>query len=182
VVIPWFDAGRLCLLKIRPADAWRAAFPDEDRRPPKYIQAFADGAALYPSTAAIRTGDPLVIVEGELDCVLLEQEIGHLAAVVTLGSASARPEGRTLLAMMASPRWFVATDADKAGDDAVAKWPARAVRVRPPGDAKDWTEIHAGGLNRLRYLWPGYLCGFKWPRDGNDTFKSVIRSYPIESG
>ena len=44
------------------------------------------------------------IVEGEFDALLLAQALGDLAAVVTLGSASARPEGSTYLAMLPAPR------------------------------------------------------------------------------
>ena len=39
----------------------------------------------------IQPGRPLVIVEGEFDALLLGQELAELAAVVTLGSASGRP-------------------------------------------------------------------------------------------
>ena len=47
-----------------------------------------------------------MIVEGEFDALLLGQELADLAAVVTLGSASARPEGSTYLAMLAAPTWY----------------------------------------------------------------------------
>ncbi len=63
-----------------------------------------------------------------------------LAAVVTLGSASARPEGSTFLAMLATPTGYLAHDADDADDKAALGWPVRALRVRPPAPCKDWTE------------------------------------------
>jgi hypothetical protein len=43
-------------------------------------------------------------------------------------------------------------DADPAGDRATSGWPARAVRVRPPGPHKDWGELHAAGFNLIRYV------------------------------
>ena len=70
---------------------------------------------------------------------------------MTLGSASARPEGSTFLAMLRCPTWFVALDGDEAGDKAAAGWPARAVRVRPPA-GKDWTDARQAGIE-LRRWW-----------------------------
>ena len=131
VVIPWFVGGRLALVKVRrPTTGER--FP-KAKRPPKYVEAFRDPARLvcYPGPEAIRPGRPLVIVEGEFDALCLGEALGELAAVVTLGSASARPEPRALGAMLSAPRWFIATDGDAAGDKAAAGWPAR----RPAGPA-----------------------------------------------
>src|SRR5262249_8677070 len=68
-----------------------------------------------------------------------------------------RPEGTTWVAMLACPAWYIALDADPAGDGAAAEWPARALRVRPPEPCKDWGELHASGFNRIRYLWGGIL-------------------------
>ena len=59
------------------------------------------------------------------------------------------------LADAAAPKWFAALDADRAGDSASTKFPARAIRVRPPD--KDWTDTHAGGCNRIRYCWSGMI-------------------------
>jgi hypothetical protein len=66
--------------------------------------------------------------------------------------------------LLRCPRWYAAHDADDAGDRAAAEWPARAVRVRPPAPDKDWTEVHAAGPNRLRYIWGGILrrTGTPW--------------------
>jgi hypothetical protein len=63
--------------------------------------------------------------------------------------------------LVASP-WFVATDADQAGDKSAGGWPARARRVRPPGAFKDWTEAHQGGVN-LRRWWSDRLEGTEAP-------------------
>ncbi len=163
VVMPWFNGGRLALAKVRPPDAWRVRFPKE-RRPPKYLEAFRDPARLvcYPGPEAIRPGRPLVIVEGEFDALALGEALGVLAAVVTLGSASARPEARALGVMLAAPRWFVATDRDPAGDKAAADWPARARRVRPPEPFKDWTEARSGGVDLARW-WSEILAGTERP-------------------
>jgi hypothetical protein len=154
VVVPWFHGGRLALVKVRQPDGRR----------PKYAEAFRGPARLacYPGPEAIRPGRPLVVTEGEFDALCLGEALGDLAAVVTLGSASARPEAAALGAMLAAPRWFVATDADPAGDAAAAGWPARARRVRPPGSFKDWTEARAAGVDLARW-WRDILAGIGRP-------------------
>ena len=141
----------MALLKIRPPNEWCDRFLKE-KRPPKYIEGFRDRPAIYPAPSVVRPGKPLVVVEGELDGLLLGQELADLAAVVTLGSASSRPEGSTYLAMLAAPTWFVAHDADDAGDKAASGWPARARRVRPPAPFNDWTDAFKAGID-LRRWW-----------------------------
>jgi hypothetical protein len=154
VVVAWFARDRLALVKIRQPD---------DRRP-KYVEAFRNPARLacYPGPETVRLGRPLVVVEGEFDALCLGQELGGLAAVVTLGSASARPEPRSLGVMLTAPRWFIATDADDAGDKSAAGWPARARRVRPPGSFKDWIEAKAAGVDLARW-WRDVLAGIDRP-------------------
>jgi DNA primase len=94
-VIPWPTAGRLTLVKVRQPEG----------RLPKYAEVYRDRAhhcGIFPGPEAIRPGRPLVIVEGEFDALLLAQELGDLAAVVTLGSASARPGPAILARMLAA--------------------------------------------------------------------------------
>jgi hypothetical protein len=79
-----------------------------------------------------------------------------------LGPASVRPEGSTYLAMLAAPDWYLAHDAVAAGDKAASGWPARAVRVRPPGPYKDWTEAAQAGID-LRRWWTDRLGGTEAP-------------------
>ena len=147
VVIPWFDGDRLALVKIRQPEG----------RKPKYAEAFRDRPRVYPDPAVIEPGRPLIIVEGEFDALLLGQGLRDLAAVVTLGSASSRPDLATRSEMMAACPWYIATDADEAGDKAASEWPAVAIRVRPPEGVKDWTELWQAGRSSIRYLWGRYL-------------------------
>lgn len=153
-VVPWFASGRLMLVKVRQPDG----------RHPKYVEAFRDPARLvcYPGPETVRPGRPLVIPEGEFDALCLGQALGELAAVVTLGSASARPEPSILGTMLAATPWFIATDQDEAGDRSAAGWPASARRVRPPGPYKDWTEAARDGVN-LRRWWGDRLGGNEAP-------------------
>jgi len=58
-----------------------------------------------------------------------------------------------------NPRWYVAHDADPAGDGAAAPWLnlGWAVRVRPPAPSKDWTDAHGLGSNVVRNHWLGAI-------------------------
>src|SRR5262249_47495322 len=111
---------------------------------------------------AIEPGRPLIIAEGEFDALLLGQDLHDLAAVVTLGSASSRPEGGILVDLVAAAPWYLALDRDEAGDKAAAGWPARAIRVRPPGAYKDWTEAAQARVD-LRRWWSDRLAGTEAP-------------------
>jgi hypothetical protein len=152
VVIPWFDRDRLALVKIRQPEA----------REPKYVEVYRDRPRIFPGPEVIQPGCPLVIVEGEFDALLLGQELHDLAAVVTLGSAANRPNPGILGVMLAAAPWFIATDADSAGDKAALGWPARAIRVRPPGPNKDWTEVRQYGVD-LRRWWLERMRGVEAP-------------------
>jgi hypothetical protein len=157
VVIPWFVGQAPALVKVRQPTGRR----------PKYHEAFRDlgrHIGIFPGPTVIRPGHPLVVAEGEFDALLLGQELGDLAAVVTLGSASSGRRTRTSIdpeilgkLLSASP-WYIATDADSAGDEAAAGWPASARRVRLPSPYKDWTEAAAGGVD-LRRWWADVLSG-----------------------
>ena len=144
---------------------WRS--PGDDQDPPprgertEVRRSVSRPAYHLPSPLDRSPWLPLVVCEGELDCVLLAQALGDLAAVVTLGIASARPEGSTYLAMLPAPSWYIATDGDAAGDKAAAGWPARAIRVKPP-NGKDWTEAHRAGID-LRRWWIAHLDATEAP-------------------
>jgi hypothetical protein len=155
VSIPWFDGGAPVKVNIRDPDA-----PPERR----YKEAFRDRPVLYPGRAVLESGRPVIVAEGELDCLLLAQQLPE-ACVVTLGSASAKPDPDVLALLLFSAPWFVALDADPAGDRAAADWPASAIRVRPPDPDKDWGEVHARGPNRVRYSW-GRLLNHSLPWEG----------------
>ena len=157
IVIPWFDGDRLALTKIRQPGGGG----------PKYAEAFRDRTGILMGST-VAPGLPLVVVEGEFDCLLLGQELRGLAAVATLGPASVRPEPGALGRFLALAPWYVATDADEAGDKAADAWPGHSRRVRPPAPFNDWTEAAQGGVN-LRRWWADRLAGtadpslFSWP-------------------
>jgi hypothetical protein len=154
ITLPWLNGDRLTRLKIRRLGQVKG---------PRYVEAFRDQPLLFPGPSMVRPGEPLVIVEGEFDAILLGQELGDLAAVVTLGSASARPETAILGRMLVAPAWYIATDADDAGDKGASGWPPRAIRVRPPTPCKDWTEVFQYPIN-LRRWWTDRLGGIEAPK------------------
>jgi hypothetical protein len=151
ITIPWHHGDRLTKINIRRPEG----------SDPKYRQAFGDRPRIFPDPTVIEPGRPLVIVEGEFDALLLGQELRDLAAVVTLGSASNQPDPGILALMLAAAPWFVATDADDAGNKAALEWPARAIRVRPP-KGKDWTDAAQAGID-LRRWWTDRLRGTEAP-------------------
>ena len=153
IVIPWRDGDRLTLVKIRQPDGLRL----------RYAEGFRERPTLFPDPRVIKPGLPLIVVEGEFDAMLLGQELGELASVVTLGSASNRPGPRLLGMMLAAPRWYISTDADDAGDRAAEGWPPRAHRARPPRPFKDWTEARQGGVD-LRRWWTDRFGGIEAPQ------------------
>ena len=167
LTIPWFDHdGRPVHLGVRVAShCWSQMADPDAESPPGAKYGSAQGgerAILYPD-AAIRAGQDLILVEGELDCLTLRQELAGLdVAIVTLGSASNAIDnlrGDCRLAVLGARRIFVAGDTDVAGQkraaEQLAAFPKRAVRVIPPR-AKDWNRALQNGVN-LRELWSAIL-------------------------
>jgi hypothetical protein len=144
ITIPWFSRDGLELVKVRQGNG----------RQPRYAELYRRRPTVYPgpNLAPMPTTGAVVIVEGELDALLLGQELEGLASVLTLGSASSRPPECLLDDLHAALRLFIATDADPAGDRSAEGWPKRAIRVRPPAPYKDWTEAHADEIV-LRRWW-----------------------------
>lgn len=168
ITIPWQRGQHLVILKIRCDQSFVEQFP-EHRRPPRYLEAYRspfasdrDDPPCFPGLDIIEPGLPLAVVEGELDALLLAQELEDMAVVLTLGGASNRPGPSTLSGI--TPAWprFACQDADDAGDKAAAAWPASFRRVRPPGPHKDWSDAHAHGVN-LRRWWSEILNGVERP-------------------
>ena len=150
IVIPWLDGPDVELLNVR-----------RDEGQPKYVAVKGSRrGGIYPGRSAIASGKPLVIVEGEFDALLLGQELGDAASVVTLGSASSRPTPRALSAMFRGHPWLVAVDADDAGERSARFWlelSGRCFRTAPPsGIGKYWSDAHQAGLD-LRAHWASVL-------------------------
>jgi DNA primase len=148
VTIPWFGRNGVELVKVRRLDDGE----------PRYIEAFRLEPTFYPGPPLVELPHhgAVVIAEGELDALLLTQELESLAVVITAGSASQRPDELTLNHLLAAHRLFLATDSDDAGDRCASAWLKRARRVRPPEPHNDWTDAHRAGIN-LRWWWIRHL-------------------------
>lgn len=156
IVVPWAWEKRIRRLMYRRLED---VFYGVDLKV-RYFELYRDDPLIYPSPGAIRDDLPLVIVEGELDAVLLGQELVDLAAVVTVGSASERPGPDVIELIRRAPAVYLGLDADPAGEKAAERWQAEidhAIRIRPPA-GKDWTEAGQAGTY-LRGWWGKILDG-----------------------
>jgi hypothetical protein len=92
-----------------------------------------------------------IITEGEFDAMLIWQELGDLADVLTLGSANGRVADRWLPTLLRFGRFWVATDNDVEGEKAAQYWltltSERGRRLLPPNGAKDVTEAWQAGTD-----------------------------------
>ncbi|MCO5191426.1 MAG: toprim domain-containing protein, partial [Anaerolineae bacterium] len=72
-----------------------------------------------------------VIVEGEFDCLLTQQEAGDVAAAITSGSAQSLPNDnwRRYLGLLRGA--FIALDADESGQAGIEKWQRLIPWIRP---------------------------------------------------
>lgn len=95
---------------------------------------------------------PLLIVEGEFDCMVAQQALAGLVAVKTLGSATTGPgglDGDERAQLSHHTKILIAADSDKAGEECRAVWnrySRRAVSLALPS-GKDLTEAAAAGID-----------------------------------
>ena len=136
IVIPCLVDGLLWYIKVRR--------PSPPLPGPKYQKVKGSKAALY-GLDFLTAKRVVVICEGELDALLLWQEVADLVDVVALGSKSARPAIPLLSRLAGAVRWLVALDVDA---DKEADWwgdfSARVRRVRPLR-GNDLTDFHQAG-------------------------------------
>jgi hypothetical protein len=110
IVIPWIIDGQL----------WRVNI----RRPtgtPKYIGPSGWKDALYQA-GLLRPNWPVVLVEGELDALTVQQQAGDLAAAVATGSTAGARKMKWLVHLALASVVLVAFDADEAGEKAAHYW------------------------------------------------------------
>jgi hypothetical protein len=170
IIIPWFDEGSVVAVNVRRPGVRKGGGGHGPRSPDdpknrKYHMLKGSRRTIYPGRHVPVPGSPLVLAEGELDTLLLNQELAGLVPAVTLGSASdRRPRPEVLLAMSVAAPWFVSGDSDEAGMAAAESWLARSARCRRvmPPHGKDWTDAHRGGVN-LRRWWEATLTGTEGP-------------------
>ena len=115
-----------------------------------------DGQTFVIGAGTLRDHDIAVVVEGEFDALLLEQEAGDLVGVCTLGSASSRTlDGCWLSYLIHCQKFILVGDSDPAGQDWVRSMGSLSRRMcwtkfpagkditefwRMGGDLKGWVE------------------------------------------
>ena len=167
LLIPGLIASKVWYLKMRPSHP-RGEMP-------KYINVRGGKSCALYGADFITNGRPAIFCEGELDALLLKQEIKELASVITLGAASNDLNLATWGIYLLRPSSFViAYDVDAAGKGGAAKltWLHDAKRLHIPSlkqSDKDLTDFHKSGGNLysliesvLRYPAPIFVT---WPED-----------------
>ena len=151
IIIPWFEGDRL----------WKIAI----KRPGEkmdYGQVMGSAEGLY-GVHTIRPNAPVVMVEGEFDCLSVLQEAGDITGCVATGSATRGRLMRWIAELSLASYVLQAFDADEAGEKGADYW----VRVLPNGvrfppfGYKDVNEM----LQKLNTERDGYSVR-QWVQDG----------------
>lgn len=109
-----FLPAGVCIPWIVDSQVWKLNFRRFDRLP-KYLQLKGSRPGLFGANR-LRDHAVAMMVEGEFDALLLEQEAGDLVGVCTLGSASSRGmDGRWLFYLMHCQKIILVGDSDSAG-------------------------------------------------------------------
>lgn len=115
ILIPWQADGQVWKLAMKRFEAGK----DE----PKYGQVIGSKDALYCVDSSLTRGKPVLLCEGEFDCLSVSQEAGDLIAPIATGSAS---KGRIPLwiakVATTASQVLLCFDLDLAGSEAAAYW------------------------------------------------------------
>lgn len=154
IVIPWLAGSHVIGANVR-------KFHKKLRE--KYMMATGSSRQwLYPHAAEwSEWRGPVVVVEGEFDAMIGNQELSGLLPVVTLGGSQCKPEDtRDAPWLGRSSHLLLAADADAAGQGCRDMWqdfsPKRARPVELPAGAKDLTEAVQAGHDLA--VWLGHVC------------------------
>ncbi|MBK8021107.1 MAG: toprim domain-containing protein [Chloroflexi bacterium] len=148
VVIPCTVGGALGAVHIRTLpDVVRTA---EDL--PKYLYVRGSKTGGMYNGDALVEGCTVLMVEGEFDALLAQQELGEQAVVVTLGSAANRLPQQWLARLQAARRVYSCFDNDEAGARAAANLATqlgekhRALALKQGKDITDYVVQYKGDL------------------------------------
>jgi DNA primase len=154
VAVGWFDQAGLEQLRVRRRD---------DQAGSKYLVVYRRDPILYASFQRARRGAAVIVAEGELDVVLLWQELGGKTSVCTAGSSGDPIVPAAIERLAGAGTIHIATDNDGGGHAVAARWTHalgdghKTIRILPPDPYNDWTDAHAGGVN-LREFWAPILA------------------------
>lgn len=144
LIIPAFSKGHVSRIRIRRPKADLQSKKDVKY----YIMPGSSMGSLVLSTQK-DGGQGFVVVEAELDAMLVARQIGTLAGVVALGSASNKPSANIFYYMKKAVRVLVALDYDKAGIQAFDWWKDNFSNAKewPVPEGKDPGEAYSAGVN-----------------------------------
>jgi Toprim-like len=136
VTIPWFADGALWAVKVHRAVGM-----------PKYQQIKGGSANGVYGADQLAERTAALFCEGEFDTLLAYQEMGELAAVVTLSSATATLSARWYAELTHCHTIPVAYDHDAAGEKGAKRLLSLSPRFRPVKvpEGKDITEFYLNG-------------------------------------
>lgn len=153
IVIPHLQrsAGVLWGVKIRLSQQakpiWLADHPKWKKAAPKYTGVTGSKQNLF--NCDILAGQQYAFVtEGEFDAMLLTQEMGDLAAVITLGGYSGKLGDRWLPTLLPIKRFFLSLDSDASGQLGLSYWQeltGKRGHVASVPSGKDITEFWQSG-------------------------------------
>ena len=161
IVIPWLVQNVIWRVNIRRPLSSKEASEGQ----PKYVGPAGFTHALYGADA-LGPDRPVVMVEGEIDALTIQQTAGDLVVAVATGSTAGSRQAKWLAQLAIAPLVLVAfdVDANQAGDRAASWWLQvldNARRWRPE-TYKDANAMHTAGLDVRKWVQTGLnvLGGF----------------------
>jgi hypothetical protein len=146
IVIPWLIAGQLWRIRVRRPDEELGEADSRYISPRVYPEGqrpATDHEALYNADALARD-QPVILLEGEIDCLTVIQAAGDLVVPVATGSVSGSRRPRWLARLARASTVLVALDADRAGDANTRYW----LQVLP--NARRWRPFWADANQMAR--------------------------------
>lgn len=151
IVIPCFTVDRslgvkdVSYIKIRRGRSW--VYRPKDKA--KYRKLYGAKAGLYGADL-VRGSDIVFVTEGELDALLLGQEVGKYVGVCTLGGSSDKLDWSIWGEYLSfTKQFYIAYDNDRAGQSGLERWQemtGRAIYAEVP-EGKDITDAWRAGVN-----------------------------------
>jgi DNA primase len=154
ILIPWLVGGDIWRINVR-----RPLTPQQtEDGQPKYVGPAGFSPALYGADY-LTLDKPVVLVEGEIDALTVQQVAGDLVTAVATGATGGARRAGWVAQLALAPVVLVAFDVDPnaAGDQAAAWWLrvlTSARRLRPVG-CKDVNAMHTAGIDVRAWVQTG---------------------------
>jgi DNA primase len=121
ILIPWIIEGDVWKLNMRLGRDTRNWYREQGDTPPKYRAVTGSRNALYGANL-VQPERPVVLVEGELDALTVNQEAWDVASAVATGSTGGGRALRWKVRLQRASTVLVAFDNDAPGEEASAWW------------------------------------------------------------